>query len=449
MSTLPQLYLFDRATKTVPVNGIEAAALAACFGQHAAPSENERAAAMRLLMHLRDQEAWIACGCRDASVQPPPLMSPRLRQGNIHLLRHGATQHNATCAFYVAKAESESATDTEPRWKSEWLRLKPVSQTPSHPRPKSPKPSAEAPRHTAPAAPATAAVLHSILEAAGYNTIAPDEVRTQRDKPAVSARRDAYAALDRLRDTPIGGGLTWGNVACSFLPSLSPHLKQLEHLAPRFPVGTRPQGVFVGIVHEIVQASRNEHTLVWRTGKDNERVATATVYGPVHYSLATDARTGPFWVFAQLAQRPGEKRFVPVSAYAQPCLSKSVLLPVDTPRERSTAELLLSQITYWARESALGMAVQLEKPLHDEMAPNGMACRPDFALWLPNGKRVLIEAVSDDKLIEYLKEKVRQHAAMRQLPNVVTLIEHAPGEDNKALMRKLTAIVAQAGKREG
>jgi hypothetical protein len=449
MSMLPVLHLHDRTVQTVPVNPVEAAALAACFGKYAAPKEQERAAAKRLLLHLRDQEAWIACGCREASIQPPPLMSPRLRQGNIHLWRHGASEHSATCPFFVAKGDGEPTSDETSRWKSEWLRLKPVSETPSHPRSKSPHTPPADSTHAAPATPATAAVLHSILEAAGYTTIAPDEVRTQRDKPAVSARRDSYAALDRLRDTPVGGGLTWGNVACSFLPSLNAHLKQLEHLAPRFPVGTRPQGVFVGIVHEIVQASRYEHTLVWRTGKDNERVATATVNGPVHFGTATDARTGPFWVFAQLAQRPGEKRFVPVSAYAQPCLSKSVLLPVDTPRERSTAELLLSQITYWARESALGMAVQLEKPLHDEVSPSAVACRPDFILWLPNGKRVLIEAVSDDKLVEYLKDKVKQHLSMRQLPNVVTLIEHAPGEDNAALARRLTAIVARAGKMEG
>ena len=270
MSTLPELFLYDRVAKTVPVNGIEAAALAACFGTNGAPNENDRATAARLLMHLRDQEAWIACGCRAASVQPPPLMSPRLRMGQIHLLRHGATSHDPTCPFFVAESEGESTPDGATRWKSEWLRLKPVSDTPTHSRPKSGKrESTDTPKNKGPVSPPTAAVLHLVLEAAGYNMVAPDEVRTLKNRQAVSARRDAYAALERLRDKPISGELTWGHVACSFLPSLNAHLKHLEQLAPRFPAGVRPQGAFVGIVHEIEQASRFEHTLIWRTGKDS------------------------------------------------------------------------------------------------------------------------------------------------------------------------------------
>src|SRR5690349_19027034 len=103
MSTLPKLFLHDRTSVTAAVNEAEAVALAACFGANAAPSELERQTATRLLMHLRDQESWLACGCREPGVQPPPLMSPRLRQSSIHLWRHGSTPHDSNCAFFVPR----------------------------------------------------------------------------------------------------------------------------------------------------------------------------------------------------------------------------------------------------------------------------------------------------------------------------------------------------------
>jgi len=440
MADLPKLFFHDRSKTTTPVSEVEATALAATFGLSSTPTAADKSTAARLLMNLREREAWLACGCLPATVQPPPLMSPRLSHGQVVVVRHGATPHAPGCPFHVEK--SEVAGDTTVRWKADWLRLRPEVEKAE--RKKSTPSESRAIEEKEPQASPLEKTLDTILETAGYNHIAPDDVRTLKDKPPVSARRDAYAALDRLRDTPIGGELKWGDVACSFLPGLSAHLKHLERMIDRFPDGTRPQGAFIGVVHEIEQASRFEHTLIWRSGKDNERVATATVYGPVHFGYASEARTGPYWVFAQLAQKPGEKRFVPVSAVAKPCLNKSVLLPVDSPRERRTAEMLLAQITYWAREAALGIQAQIEKPLHDEIAPDGTACRPDYVIWLPNGRRVLLEAVSEDKSMEYLKLKVRQHPAMRTLPNVVTLLAASPQDDAKILARRLTAVVARA-----
>lgn len=432
------LHFHDRKTITVPVSGAETLALIACYGNAGLPTDADRATAAQLLMHLRDKEAWLACDCR-ADVQPPPLMSPRLRQGHIHIWRHGVTAHDPVCPFYVPQDDTPSTESV--RWKSDWLRLK-QSSGKSNPRGSAGTAEPKSSQHREPAEPVALQVLDAVLEEAGYNIVAPDDVRTMKDRPALSARRDAYAALERLRDTPVGADLTWGDVACSYLPALPSHLKHLESLVSRFPEGTRPQGAFIGIVNEILRESRFAHTLVWRTGKEAERVAVASIEGALHFGPASDAHVGPFWVFAQLAQRPGEKRFVALSAAARPVLSKSVLLPLDSPKERATAEMLLAQITYWAR--AMGITAQLEKPLHEEIAPDGTACKPDFLLWLPNGKRILIEAMSEDKSLDHLKNKLRQHAAMRQLPDVVTLIEHTSDDDPKALARKLTAIAAKA-----
>jgi hypothetical protein len=125
-------------------------------------------------------------------------------------------------------------------------------------------------------------------------------------------------------------------------------------------------------------------------------------------------------------------------------LSKSVLLPVDSGMERETAEILLSQLTYWARADVLGASVQLEKPLFPEQLGDGRTCHPDFALHLPNGKRVLVETMGLDKDPEYLETKARTHAIMRALPNVAALAEHHPGDDANDLRKRLTAAVGKA-----
>jgi hypothetical protein len=441
MAQAPQLHFHNRKATTVALSAVEAAAVMACFGVGGKSTAPQQLSAARLLAHLRDRQAWIACGCRPDAAQPP-LMFPRLRQGQIHLVRHGVTPHAPTCPFYVAPSEGDPPA-TAP-WKSEWLRLKPQVERKVSSRK---TPPAATPEKVEPATPAPTAitrVLDELLEQTGFNVVDAEDVRTLKGKPAVSARRDAYAGLDQLRDIPVGGDLHWRDVACTYFPSLKSHLKHLEEIADRFPTGVRPQGVFFGIVHEIIRENRFEHTLVWRAGKDTERVATVTTHGEIAYGPQSDSRTGPFWVFAQIAQRPGESRFEVFGAAVKPCLSRSVLLPVDSPRERAVAEMLLAQITYWARQGALGIKAQLEKPLHDEIAPDGTACRPDFTVWLPDGQRILIDAQVEDKSLEYLKDKLKVQAAMRKLPKVVTVLNITSDADWQYLARRLTAVAARA-----
>ena len=441
MST--SLHLHDHKSLLTPVSAAETTALIACHGKsHARPTEADRATTARLLMHLREKEFWLACDCRGAEVSPPPLMSPTHRQGQVYIRRHGVTPHAESCPFFVP--ENEGGSQEKDVWKSEWLRLKPiVDREPSEKKPA--EPGAQKSPRAAPALPGIADILYSILEEVQYTTVAHDDVRTSKDRPATSLRRDAYAKLDLLRDRKMAGELTWGDLACTFLPGLAGHCAKLEKMIDRFPPGRRPQGFFLGVVHDIEPNGHLESTLIWRGGKD-ERVATAAVQGNVRRAAASPNAPGPYWVFAQLGQRPGETRFGALSAFAMPCLSRSVLLPVDSASERETAEILLSQITYWAKESSFNIPCHLEKPLREEIAPDGVHCKPDFVIWLPDSRRILIETMFDDKSAAHLETKYKQHASMRKLPGVITVIDHSRNDDRMAFAKKLTAIVAGANR---
>ena len=113
---------------------------------------------------------------------------------------------------------------------------------------------------------------------------------------------------------------------------------------------------------------------------------------------------------------------------------------MDSGFERETAEILLQQLTYWAKPDALGAVVQLEKPLFDEASSPGEYCRPDFVLWLPNRKRVLVESMGM-KTDEYLASKATSHPRMRALAGVVDLVEHHPGDDPFEFAKRLTGAV--------
>ncbi|WNL48331.1 hypothetical protein RKE25_22630 (plasmid) [Dyella sp. BiH032] len=442
---MTKLRLHDRSHILGDIESALAAALVRCFGNHPSPSETDRQRATKGLMDLRDQQHWIACGCRPSEVDPPPLMAPRLRDGQIHIWRHGATPHAEACPFWVEITESERpASDgvdgVMKPWQGRWLLLNQVAQDVSQSAPAAPS---QAPRSPASNVPAIARLLFTALTDVGYTTVLPSDVITRKGHHAQSKTKNAYAGLDALLDQAVAPRLKLRDVGCTFLPGLSKLMQNMPAISGRFPSGTRPQGLFVGIVHEIEKVSPNETQLLWR-GTSEDRVATVNVRGDVKRPGYTKGNAGPFWVIAQIAQPRGEKAFSLVNAYAHPCLSKSVLLAVDSGLERETAEILLSQLTYWVKPDTFNVEVQLQKPLFPEVLPDGTSCHPDFVLWLPRGKRIIVETMGLDKDPDYLASKAITHPRMKSLPGVVGLVEHHPNDDPNQLRRLLTAAVAGA-----
>lgn len=445
---MTELNVHDRHAVLRPLPGAVTAALVRCFGNDPHPSEADKKEATKVLMDLRDHQQWLACGCVGAGVDPPPLMAPRLREGQIHVWRHGETPHAAGCPFWVEAAQGPGREDgpvpsgVASAANGSWLLLRKPASDVSAPGGQA---STDAPRRSTDNVPAIALLLFTALTDAGYTTVSPDDIITQKDKPARSRHKDAYAGLDTLRAREVAPGLRFRDVGCTYLPAVPRLLQTMADVESKFPANLRPQGLFVGVVHEVAKVSSSEGQLLWRGGPEN-RVAPVSVRGSVKLPGHTTGQQGPYWAIAQVAKPKGESRYVVVNAYAHPCLSKSVLLPVDSALERETAELLLAQMTYWSREDGLNVKVQLEKPLFPETLPDGTACHPDFILWLPNRQRILVETMGMTNDPEYLASKARTHPRMRQLPGVVALVEHHPDDGDDKLKRVLTAIVARSAK---
>lgn len=436
------LKFHDRVHALNDVPPADATVLVACFGQRDTGTEGQHKKAAEILSGLRDRQHWLECQCRVDSVDPKPLMSPRLREGQIHIWRHGVTPHAAGCPFYVEATGRDAAAPAQPgpvtAWDGDWLLLKAMATgTPE----RAPATGEQAPAaRYAPAVPALARLLFSILTDTGYTTVAPGDVVTRRDHPAVSRGKEAYAGLASIADRQVGQGLRFRDVGCTFLPGLARHLESLASMAKRFPGGVRPQGLFLGVVNAIERVDNHRTLLEWRGGKD-DRVATATVEGTVRRSGFEKGTSGPFWVIAQLAQQRQGGPFVPVHAYAHPVLSRTVLLAVDSGLERIAAETLLRQINYWASDKGPGVHVQLEKPLFPEDAGEGLYCQPDFVLWLPAGRRIVVEVMGLEKDPDYLASKAVTHPRMRRLRGVVDLVEFRPDDDPFTFGRRLTSLV--------
>ncbi|UJJ56769.1 DUF790 family protein [Rhodanobacter thiooxydans] len=443
------LNVYDRHAVLRPLQGAVTAALVRCFGNDPHPTDADKQAATKALMDLRDHQHWLACGCVGPEVDPPPLMAPRLREGQVHVWRHGETPHAAVCPFWVepgqghGQADGSSPSAVASAATGSWLLLRKPASDVSTPGGGA---AQETPRKSSDGVPAIARLLFTALIEADYTSVSPDDIITKRGQPARSQHQDAYAGLDVLRAREIAPGLRFRDVGCTYLPAVPTLLQKMPDLEPKFPGNLRPQGLFVGIVHEVTKVSASEGALIWRGGAEG-RARSVSVRGSVKLPGHTTGQQGPYWAIAQVAKPKGESRYVVVNAYAHPCLSKSVLLPVDSALERETAELLLAQMTYWEREKAkggFGVKVQLEKPLFPEQLPDGTVCHPDFVLWLPNRQRILVETMGMTNDPEYIASKARTHPRMRQLPGVVALVEHHPGDDAAKLQRMLTAIVARS-----
>ena len=87
------LNVHDRHAVLRPLPDAVTAALVHCFVNEPHSTDAERQVATKTLMDLRDHQQWLACGCTGDAADPPPLMAPRLREGQIHIWRHGETPH--------------------------------------------------------------------------------------------------------------------------------------------------------------------------------------------------------------------------------------------------------------------------------------------------------------------------------------------------------------------
>ncbi|MGH9185567.1 MAG: hypothetical protein ACRD0U_07115, partial [Acidimicrobiales bacterium] len=387
----PTLFVHDRHRQVLSVGGDAAAAVVGWLtgGRNADGAALARVRDLAVWLH--DRHWWLVCGCRPAASRPP-LLVPVKRLGRCFFSRRPGTPHDGGCPLALAERGATERSPARRRavrpWNGGWRLL---GRLDDH-SPASANGRDRAYRRSRDASPARIElVLLSALTRAGYTRLRPQDVICRPGHDAVHAR-NPYTAIRTLAPEVVAGDVRWSDIACTYLPSLAAHLDVLPSVGQRFRAGIRPLGVFLGIVDHIEAVRDRHHELVWRSAAHG--TATARIDVAIHYSAPMAHGTpGPFWVLLLLgspAESAGSK-FAVVHACAQPVLSRRVLLPVNSAPERETAELLLRQVKYWARPaSRLAIDVEVEKPVFDEATPSG-GCRPDFTLWLPDSRRVIVQ----------------------------------------------------------
>lgn len=430
----------DRHQILEPLSKSEIVALLEECAHDDAPAPWATGAAFKLLEDIHEKGQWLACDCRHAIVNPPPMMVPVLRQGAYHLRRHSAEPHDSACPFYsVMSSQDEKTRSVDEHglfaWTGDWTVLQPAGMEVAAKADDSDGiPSSREDRM-----PSLGRILMSVLTRLKVGDVNSSELMLEPGRIHLRNPVEHYSRLQRLEEESIIGDLKWREIATTF-PTLVPMLMaKMRGLESRFPESIRPQAFFLSVVDRIEKQEDGNIGLVCKY-KSGETIVS--VHGRVRRFGAAIETPGPFIVLAVGAARKSQGYYNLVEAYAHPIYSKSILAPVDSQYERDTMTMLLDQVRYWASpRSKIHLKATLVKPLLDEGRGQG-ACRPDFFLVLPNGKRVVVECMGRDGDPAYLQSKKRTHPRMLALDNVMEVVEYWPKRDDDREWRlHLTGLV--------
>ena len=235
-----------------------------------------------------------------------------------------------------------------------------------------------------------------------------------------------YEQIDRALTLEAGEGGTLGELSCHSLGGISslPHRMRRAGVDPE-----RHEGYFVGVVSSIdggrlIQSSRDRPDVV------------VDLHEAAVRRLVPD--NGPQWVAARLRRQDGV--MAPIEMFAQPCLSRGLLLALEHPSERAVAALLLDQLRYW--DERHGLSIRLRRPL--AAAPGEI--RAQFVLE-HGAKAIAVE--SDDPGRDFAFRGMRYAAAAGIQRRYVDFVWTSMEEDDDAVRRRLTAAVLRAFKPPG
>jgi hypothetical protein len=429
-----------------PVPGHVNQALVELLGGSREFTEVSAAAGRAFLDELRVGHHWLMCTCRVDGDAPMLFPCRRTDSGALFLRREVGAPHDASCPWAATDSTTSAAGDDDgviaplrAHRGTPFLLGRPGQPTTQ------PTTRAGGGRSTPHSkVPTVARVLFGLLERTGFDRLRPEDVASRPGHlPAAADAKTQYGRLHLLDDEPVGGGLTYRDLICTWPPALPEHLTRLRRLRNRFPSTTRPQGLFWGVVDALFVAD-NTTRVTCRYGPPTAR-HMVVVDLPVAVRMPGRCRRGPFWLLAALGS-PGDDPQTPfqvLDAYAHPVYSRSLLLPVDSDAERRTAAVLLDRLVWWQRR---GLRVLLIKPLETvDLPAGGVAPPPDFVLVTPSAAMVVIETVGalDDQL--YIERKRRTHTLTRSIPGVIDVVEHDPGvRDHADLLRAAVDEIVRA-----
>lgn len=357
----PTLSTHDRKAIVNQIDAATTRAIVATFGVHSTPpAEGQVIAAQGYLRWLHGKDWWLACSCRTSGAQP--LMAPRMRENQLHVVRHGSVTHANDCLMRMTSLPStkdHSSNETMGSWSGPLLLLKPDAVSSSHS--KDSKPSSSGVGTGKPAFARYEQLLDFLIDTAQLNVLAFSSQQTESTADIV---KDRYGAFDLLNDLPVAGDLVWKQVTEDHLERLKRHFFRLKELKSCFPANVRPQGYFFGVVDDISAggAGRSSKILIKNYRAKNE-ARSVEIDVPAVSGMRPER--GPYLVIAAIGAKNAESRFFEiVHAHAIGIVNKRELFPVRSSLERSLVRTLISTL----RTGALEEPVSIQKSLSIEDA---------------------------------------------------------------------------------
>jgi hypothetical protein len=334
---------------------------------------------------------WLLCDCRPPEM-PPPIIAPAyLGAAETFFLRRlvgpKRTTHDSNCPFFrepapVRPRSKPDGSSPHKPVKVEFFEiLRPMKMQLAQESPAAPDDRARTD-----SIPRLARLLWLLMHDAGLTTIRANIKHSEQLGVANAYRRLLTATLG-YRIAPDRA------LAQNFIPGLdNPDVQlpviyeQLGNDAKNWPDGHLPQSFAVTFATGV-----HAETLHLPNGQTIElasRVARPSAF--------KQSVPGPFLVIiliGQLAERISDP--VPLRAYAQPVISETHLIAVDSDLERRTA---LELVDLQRALEPTARLLDIEKPLFDYDTRAGL-CRPDFILEYQDralniGRRHIVETVA-------------------------------------------------------
>ena len=394
--------------------------------------EDERALYIRVLRHVRANDLWLLCDCRDEEDEERPVIVPR-RVGHedfrLANLPDPEVAHAEGCVFGPVADE-----DDEGKPASGGRAPRPVHDDRLDPFAPADRPEDEdrvmptmpprrimgvsrGPRHRK-----LGGMLRLLMQTARLNRL--DDIE------ALSPPRDGLAEIARAAEQfTIADGMP----ASAFLftdPASWTEgevVRRLEAAEPDWPRKAKPFAMLCWPALSMSDHAINpEHRYAGHVGVVSE---------VTHLAVGSNRISGP-WLFLGIVARPPEGgRWACLQAFAQPVIAQEYPLPVDSHQERRAFAVLRSRVRQLERDPRLQQAlggpvrVELEKPLTTFLT-EPESCLPDFLITVtPPGIEVGAAAGRRDGLARtryivevmgfedarYETRKARTHAAMRRL----------------------------------
>ena len=381
--------------------------------------------AEQLFNDVRNSDEWLECDCHPG-VEPPPRLYTALPLALRKMPQNVSGRHSAGCDFQSRAPDHSEIEPVRSLPSGDLTALGPFASA-------NVSSNRDAPsRSEGERLPVLSQIMFRILSHAGANRILPEHGLDNR-RSALDVYRSAKTlVIANHEETEICLGdlivtAPGPNRDLRYLMWLKEKIENWSREA--WPNTSRPQGYLLSTVKDFVH---NEKQSRYELGMPQWGNKIFTKARPRIFaeSRHSDKRSPYICIVVYAIPSGDAKEARGLRCFMQPCYSDTNWMPVDSDKERSTLEALVS-----VRDAHPSYRLVIEKPLFDLIPPASLGtdkCRPDFVLTsLNKGEKefaIAIETKGSNKP-GYLASKAKTHPIMKD--GYFGFIEHDLSKDDR------------------